>query len=122
MKYTFNFDTSCPSCNYTLPDSWEFEPDQEFTCSHCNDLITIEVAVVPRMVYDNEPASWGPSTLNIAVNAGLDPYAGIKMHVSVIDSEPGGQTYMDAEAAREIGRAYFAAASLADRKNAQISG
>lgn len=51
MKYTFNFDTACPSCNHTLPDSLEFVPDQEFECPYCNDLITIEVAVVPRMVY-----------------------------------------------------------------------
>ena len=118
MKYTFNFNTNCPSCNYTLPDSLEFVPDQEFTCPHCNDLITIEVAVVPRMVYDDEPASWGPSTLNIAAES----FARTEMGVSVLDSEPGGKTYMDAEAAREIGRAYFAAASLADRMNAQISG
>ena len=44
------------------------------------------------------------------------------MGVSVLDSEPGGKEYMNAEAAREIGRAYFAAASLADRTNAQHSG
>lgn len=118
MKYTFNFDTACPSCNHTLPDSLEFIPDQEFTCPYCNDLITIEVAVVPRMVYGDEPASWGPSTLNIAV----EPFAGTDKLVSVLDSEPGGKTYMDAEAAREIGRVYFAAASLADRTNAQHSG
>lgn len=118
MKYTFNFNTNCPSCNHTLPDSLEFVPDQEFTCPHCNDLITIEVAVVPRMVYGDEPASWGPSTLNIAVES----FAGTEMGVSVLDSEPGGKTYMDAEAAREIGRVYFAAASLADRTNAQHSG
>ena len=118
MKYTFNFNTNCPSCNHTLPDSLEFVPDQEFTCPHCNDLITIEVAVVPRMVYGDEPASWGPSTLNIAVES----FAGKEAGVSVVDSEPGGKEHMNAEAAREIGRVYFAAASLADRTNAKHSG
>lgn len=118
MKYTFNFDTACPSCNHTLPDSLEFVPDQEFECPYCNDLITIEVAVVPRMVYDDEPATWDPDTLNIAV----EPFGGKEAGVSVIDSEPGGKLYMDAEGAREIGRAYFAAASLADRTNAKHNG
>lgn len=70
------------------------------------------------VVHDDEPASWGPSTLNIAVES----FAGKEAGVSVLDSEPGGKEYMNAEAAREIGRAYFAAASLADRTNAQHSG
>ena len=116
MRFTFNFDAYCPDCNTELPDSWDFNIDQMFICPDCDAQLTIDVQVLPRVVHEDEPSVWTPSSLIIAAKPLIDE-VDAHTYVAVSDSEPGGETYMDADAAREIAASYLAAAAAADKIN-----
>ena len=117
MKFEFEQDVLCSDCGRVLPEHWVYNPEQEFFCPVCDAHIALDVLVDSRIVDEDEPAAWFPGTLAITA----EPFASEEdMSVTVVDSEPGGKTYMSADSARETAHAYLAAARETDRHNDQV--
>lgn len=117
MKFEFEQDVLCSDCGRVLPEHWVYNPDQEFICPVCDAHLALDVLVDSRIVDEDEPVAWFPGTL--AVTA--EPFSSSeRMSVTVVDSEPGGKTYMSADSARETAHAYLAAARETDRHNDQV--
>lgn len=114
MKFEFEQDILCPDCERVLPEHWVYNPDQEFFCPVCDAHLVLEVLADTRVVYEDEPAAWYPGTLAITAEKFSSSE---RMSVSVVDSEPGGKTYMSADSARETAHAYLAAARVSNRHN-----
>lgn len=117
MKFEFEQDVLCSDCGRVLPEHWVYNPEQEFICPVCDAHLALDVLADTHVVHEDEPAAWYPGTLAITAEK---LHSSSHMSVTVVDSEPGGKTYMSADDARETAHDYLAAARVADRHNDEM--
>jgi hypothetical protein len=117
MKFEFEQDVLCSDCGRVLPEHWVYNPEQEFICPICDAHLALDVLVDTRVIDEDEPSTWYPGTLAVTAEQFVSSK---RMSVTVVDSEPGGKTYMSADSARETAHAYLAAARVVERHNDQV--